>query len=245
MIWIILFFIIILIFSVLAYRSMRDYEEFPDSRSLNALFYIGNPQNLTSGILGRMHDVFLSNKQFFSLEKLINGKERARVIFGPRDMAKDFPELNLVEIEDYLSDENSFSSGDTAKKVNVNQVLSWLIEPKNNPKKPLVVGDEFRSLSVEENQKIFIQAVLMPTEKSGVTIFQSTLRIMIAEPDSIKRIELAKKINQTIATLTGLNKHEDSFPESKKYESFKQRSLIPKEVAEFPFTGDEILSLIS
>lgn len=223
---------------------MRDYEEFPDSASLNALFYIGNPGNLTAEILKKMHDFFLNQKQFFSIEKLIKGKEKARVIFGPRDMAKDFPELNLVEIEDYLADEGGFSSDDYDKKVNVNQALSWLIEPKNNPKKELHLSDELKHLSVEDNQKVFIQAVLMPVDK-GNSVFQTTLRVMVTDPDPIKRVELAKKINQLISAATGLNKHEDAFPETKKYESFKQRSLVPKEVAEFPFTEEEILALMS
>ena len=224
---------------------MRDYEEFPDSQSLNTLFYIGNPQNLTAQVLKKMHDFFLAQKQFFSLEKLTRGKEKARVIFGPRDMAKNFPELNLVEIEDYLADEGGFLSEDFDKKVNVNQALSWLIEPKNNPKKQLHIGDELKNLTVEENQKVFIQAVLMPVEKQGNTVFQSTLRIMVTDPDPIKRVELSKKIKQIISEATGLNKHEDTFPETKKYESFKQRSLIPQEVAGFPFSGEEILALIS
>jgi len=243
MIWVIAFFIIILISSVLAYRSMRDYEEFPDSGSLNTLFYVGNPSNLNVEILKKMHDFFLSQKQFFSLEKLIKGKEKAKVIFGPRDMAKSFPELNLVEIEDYLADEGGFLSPDFDKKVNVNQALSWLIEPKNNPKKSLLINnEELRSLWVEDGQKVFIQSVLMPLEKSND--FQATLRVMVADPDPIKRVGLAKKINETFASLTGLHKHEDNFPEGKKFESFKQRSLVPKEVAQFPLTTEEVLGLM-
>ena len=46
----------------------------------------------------------LKEKHFFALEKLIKGKEKARVLYGPRDMTRNFPELNLVEIEDYLAD---------------------------------------------------------------------------------------------------------------------------------------------
>lgn len=246
MIWIILFFIIILISSVLAYRSMRDYEEFPDTLSLNALFYIGNPQNLTSETLKKLHDQFIQDKQFFSLEKLIKGKEHARVLFGGRGMVHDYPELALVELEDYISDEGSLlSHDDFEKKVNVNQVLSWLIEPKNNPKKLLVVGDELRRLEIENSQKVFVQVVLMPLEKSGESVFQATLRVMIADSDPIKRVELAKSINQIFTQATGLKKHEDVFPESKKFESFRVRSLIPKEVSEFILTGDEVLSLVS
>lgn len=245
MIWIISFFIIILISSVLAYRSMRDYEEFPDSLSLNALFYIGNPQNLTSATLKKLHDQFIREKQFFSLEKLIKGREQARVLFGAREMVHDYPELALVELEDYVSEEGSLLQEDFEKRVNVNQVLSWLIEPKNNPKKLLIVGDELRRLAVENSQKVFIQLVLMPIEKAAESVFQATMRIMVADTDPIRRVELAKNINQIVTQATGLKKHEDVFPEGKKFESFKMRSLVPKEVSEFILTGDEVLSLVS
>src|ERR1044071_4017614 len=99
MIWVIAFFIIILISSVLAYRSMRDYEEFPDILSLNSLYFIGNPAGLSPEMMKKLHNFFLIRKHFFSLEKLIKGHDKARVLYGPRDLGKDFPELNLVEIE--------------------------------------------------------------------------------------------------------------------------------------------------
>jgi hypothetical protein len=239
-----LFFIIILISSVLAYRSMRDYEEFPDTLSLNSLFYIGAPQNLKDA-LKRLHDVNLSEKHFFSLEKLIKGAEKAWVIFGNRDLQEHFPELNLIEIEDYINENSLLQGSESEKSVGVNQTLSWLIEPKNNPKKVLHVTNELKGLKAAEDQKIFIQAVLMPVEKPGEESFQSTLRIMVADPDPIKKVELAKKINQVLSSATGLNKREDDFPESRKFDSFKQRTLIPKEVAEFYLTADEVLALLA
>lgn len=222
---------------------MRDYEEFPDTLGLNSLYFIGNPQSLTAEVVKKLHTFFLSQKQFFSLEKLIKGKEKARILYGPRDLSKDFPELNLVEIEDYLESENEYDA-ESEKKVNVNESLSWLIEPKNNSKKGLVVNDELKNLTVGEEQKVFIQSVLMPVSNPEL-VFQSTLRVMVVDANPIKRVELAKKINKLIGTATGLNKHEDDYPETKKYESYKLRSIIPKEVTEFPLSGDEIISLVA
>lgn len=224
---------------------MRDYEEFHDSLSLNSLFYIAAPQNLKES-LKRLHDLNLNEKHFFSLEKLIKGEEKAWVIFGNRDLQNHFPELNLVEIEDYLSEyPSSLQSAAEEKYVSVDQSLSWLIEPKNNPKKLLLVTDELKNLKTQQNQKIFLQAVLMPVEKQGEVSFQSTLRIMVADSDPIKKVELAKRINQMVTSATGLNKKEDDFPESRKFDSFKQRTLIPKEVAEFYLTTDEVLALLA
>lgn len=222
---------------------MRDYEEFPDTLGLNSLYFIGNPQSLTVETLKELHDFFLSKKQFFSLEKLIKEKEKAHILYGPGDLEKNFPELNLIEVEDYLGSEKGYDA-ESEKKVSVNQSLSWLIDPKNNSKKGLVVNDELKNLTVGEDQKVFVQSVLMPAP-GPKPVFQSTLRVMVVDPDPIKKVELAKKINQLITAATGLNKHEDNYPETKKYESYKLRSFIPKEVAEFPLSGDEIISLIT
>lgn len=245
MLWIVLFFIIILISAILAFRSMKDYEEFPENQSLNALFFVANTQNFTEETVGKLHEVFFDRKQFFSLERLNKGKERALVIFGPRDIPEILPDLNLIEIEDYLADPNTLGYSDIEKKVGVNQTLTWLIEPPVNDKKPLHVGMEIKNLVLGDNQKFFIQLVCIPEEKRADSSFQSTLRIMVVDEDPIERVVLAKDLKQVWKTSTGLNIHEDNFPEQKKFESFKQRSLIPKEVTRFSLSKSDITTLIS
>lgn len=224
---------------------MRDYEEFPDSVSLNALFYIGNPSNINEETLKRIHFRFTQEKHFFSLERLVKGSEKAVVLFGERQMREQFPELSLVEIEDYVGEVNLLSGDGNDKTVDVNQSISWLLEPKSDPKKLLSIGDEFRELKVENNQKVFMQVILMPSEKSGETVFQTTIRVMVADPDPINRVALAKNVNDIILRNVGLKKHDDNFPEGKKFESFKQRSFIPKEVSEFTLTTQEVLDILS
>ncbi len=234
MIWIALFFIIILISSVLAFRSMRDYEEFPESSSLNSVFFIGNTANFTVETLNKIHKFLLSEKQFFSLERLYRGKEKVLVIYGSRGLKDHLPELNLVELEDYIDGEG----------VSVNQSLTWLIEAKNNPKKTLHIGEGLKNLEIGKEQKFFIQIVCMSLTNQSESIFQATLRIMVIENDPSTRIQLAKKVDQAFTQATGLHKHEDDFPEIKKFESFKQRSLIPKESAFFPISTREIFDIL-
>jgi hypothetical protein len=243
MIWIVAFFIIILVSAVLAFRSMKDYEEFPNNLSLNTVFFIGNPQNLTAQSLKKLHSLFIGRKQFFSLERLNKGKERALVIFGPRDLPEILSELNLVEIEDYLASQTVLSVSD--KLVNVNQTFTWLIEPKINNKKQLHVGIEIKDLQLGDRQKFFIQIICVPESHKGVENFQATLRVMVVDEDPMEKVALAKKIKTTLEIATGLNIHEDNFPEQKKFESFKQRSLVPKEVTQFTLNEEEIYSLIS
>lgn len=245
MIWVVLFFIIILISAALAFRSMKDYEEFPENLSLNTIFYVGNPQNFSEDSLKKLHRVFSRGKQFFSFERLNKGKERALVVYGPREILEMLPELNLIEIEDYLADANALDYNNTGNKVSVNQTLTWLVEPKANNKKPLHVGSEIKNLGLSEDQKFFIQVVCSPEDNEVAENFQSTLRLMAVDEDPIKKITLAKNLKQAWELATGLNIHEDNFPEQKKFESFKQRSLIPKEVTQLPLRGQDIFTLLS
>lgn len=246
MIWIILFFIIILVSAVLAFRSMRDYEEFPDSIASNTLFYIANPQKFNEISLEKLHDFFLTRKQFFSLERLNKGQERALVIFGPGELPEILPELNLIEIEDYVSDAG-ISAGrlDSDKTVSVDDSLTWLLEPKSVSKKLLHVGNEIKEIQLAQNQKFFMQIVCLGENIGGKKDFQISLRVMVVDQDSIEKVLLAKKVSEVLETATGLKKHEDNFPESKKFDSYKQRSLIPKEVSAFPLNTQEIFALLS
>lgn len=245
MIWIVLFLIIILVSAVLAFRSMKDYEEFPESLSLNALFFVGNPKNLSLESLKKLHEAFSSRKQFFSIERLNKGKERALVIFGPRDIARILPELNLLEIEDYLVDTNAIDYNNTDKKAGVNQTLTWLVEPQVNNKKPLHVDSGIKNLELLENQKFFIQIVCVPENERSSENFQSTIRLMVVDNDPTGKIDLAKKLKQSWETATGLNIQVDNFPEQRKFESFKIRSLVPREVTKFSLSGYDIFALVS
>lgn len=214
---------------------MRDYEEFPESSSLNSVFFIGNTANFTVDTLNKIYKFLLSDKQFFSLERLHRGKEKVLVIYGPKSLKDHLPELNLVELEDYIDGEG----------VSVNQSLTWLIEAKNNPKKVLHVGEGLKDLEIGPAQKFFIQIVCMPLSNPPESIFQATLRIMVIENDPSTRIQLSKKVDEAFALATGLHKHEDDFPEINKFESFKMRSLIPKESAYFPISAQEIFEILA
>ena len=224
---------------------MKDYEEFPDTLSLNTIFFLGNPQAFTVETLNKFHRLLLENKRFFSLERLIKGKERALVIFGPRELPGMFPELNLIELEDYLGEVNPDAVlTDSEKKVDLNQSITWLVEPKNSLKKVMHVGNQLKELSIGPQQKVFIQIIGEPLGDKDGLYFQSTIRIMIADLDAVERVNLTKNVNLIFQEATGLNKRTDNFPEAKKFDSFKQRTRIPKEVADFKLTSQEIFDIL-
>ncbi len=246
LIWIIIFVIIILISSVLAYRSMKDYEEVPDDSVLMSVFYIRSPENFNAEILRKIYEFLYPRREFFSIEKLYKGKEKALVLYGPRDLTNLLPELNLFELEDYLVGEGeSYLGEDMDKKVDVNRSVTWLVEPKNNSKRQINPGSGLSDITVGESQNIFIQAVCFPEKENSEPVFQTTWRIMVADKDAIERVSLAKKAEASFRAATGLNKSSDPYPESKKFESFKQRSLVPKEVAPFPMVAGEITGILT
>lgn len=228
----------------MAFRSMKDYEEFPESQNLNSLFFVASHQSFSDASLKKLHEAFAQNKQFFSLERLNKGKERALVIFGPRELPEILPEHKLVEIEDYLIDLNQLDQNAIDSKVSVNHSLTRLIEPKLK-KKPLFIGSDLKEFELGENQKFYIQIVCIPEISSHEQEFQTTIRVMVVDEDSIERVSLAKKLAKVLESATGLNIHEDNFPEQKKFESYKQRSLIPKEVVKFSLSGQEISDLLA
>lgn len=231
----------------MAYRSMRDYEEFHEDASFRSVFFVANYQNFTIESLKKIHEILLLSNQFISLEKLYKGSEKVLVIFGPGELRSLLPQLNLIELEDYISETGLKSNlnDEDSKKVGPDEILSWSIESKRDTKREVRASEELKNLRIGEDQKVFLQAVLQPIGIGSELIFQSTLRIMVADHDSANRVELAKKIERIFSQSTGLIKHTDEFIESKKFESFRQRTLIPKEVVPFSLSASEVLDIFA
>jgi len=222
---------------------MKDFQDIPVASSFYGFFLIKNPHNFNIGTIKKLHNLSLNLDSIFSVERLFKGKETVLSLYMPRDFIQNFPELSFLEIEDYLDDTTSTSDN---RKVNVNQSLTWQIQPKNNQKKDLLVGEVFfRSLVLKDDQKVFWQIVCQGIKKDHTTNFQATIRTMVADLDPIDRVELAKTVESEINQKTGLNKYLNKSSEQFLYESFKTRTLIPKELTPFLLTEGELFSLIS
>lgn len=98
--WITVAILIVLIAFLLALRSMANFAQNP-VKSRYALYLIRHPQAFTTQVLDTMHDLLLKDASTISLERLIKGRQSALVIFGPSEILKSFPVLNIVELEDY------------------------------------------------------------------------------------------------------------------------------------------------
>src|SRR3989344_1433133 len=164
MIWIIIFLTIVIISLFLAYRSMKDYQDVPEDLNIEmGLFLIRYPEGINGEILSHLYQFAKTKRSIISLEKLNKSGEKALVIFGPKDLQKDFPNLNLLELEDYL--QNPVGTQDlNSTKTSVNNTLAWNIMGKKDPKKELVLAEGFSITNLSENQSFYLQIVCSPQD---------------------------------------------------------------------------------
>lgn len=100
-IWFIIFFVILFVSLVLAYFSMKDYQEIPKLEKEYGIFLIRRPEFFTFQTLETILD--LCKGKILSFERLFKGSSKAFVIFGPKKILSGrFSEiLGLLELEDY------------------------------------------------------------------------------------------------------------------------------------------------
>ncbi len=101
--WFALFLLIVGISFVLAFRSMKDYQEIPKNfKAEYGLFLIRRPESFNANALTAIGQTILEEGLVVSIERLFKGKQAALTIFGPKKILDDFAEsLNLLELEDY------------------------------------------------------------------------------------------------------------------------------------------------
>lgn len=246
MIWIILFIIIVATSAFLAFRSMKNYQEIPHPKQGFSLFLVRNKDQFNLDVLNKLYFLAQTSDSFFSIERLFKGSQSALLIFGPKSILLTQPQLNLLELEDYLYNdmgEEPFSN--LQKKTNKNDSYTIAIEPKNNPKKQLNVKNGFlKLLDLYPEQYFFWQVVCFPV-KGNLNPFQVTVRAMVADSDLHQRVELVKKMTAHITEFTGLPSDNKNAPPSVLYDDFRNRSLIPKEVSAFVLDSEEVLNLLS
>jgi hypothetical protein len=226
-IWIILIAIIAVVSFILALKSMKDFQEIPADELGYSLFLIRNRSGINAELLTRILHQISDLKSHISFERLFKGGEEALVMYAPVDFIKDYPELDSLEIENYLP--------------NKDFVTSWVIKPKKEAEVN-ISQMLFEGLNLEEMQQFFFQIV---AGRSVPGQFQTTIRSMVVEKDPVKRINLAKTIEENLKQNSGLTKSDINKPSGVVYEDFSKRSIIPKEVEKFSLGPNKILELLS
>lgn len=169
--WLALFLLIVGISFVLAFRSMKDYQEIPSHAKVEyGLYLVRQTDNFNANFLDSIGLLILDEGLIISLERLFKGPKAALTIFGPKKVLEKFiPTLNLLELEDYTVDCDS-------KDVSI-----WEVGGKD-PKKPDLdsANDIFERLSeLGEEDQFFWQVILGVRKEKGSFFFQTQIRAVV------------------------------------------------------------------
>ena len=99
----VLFVLVVGVSLVLAFLSMKDFEEIPKSKSYYGVFLIRNIKNLTTEVLEEIRLKSARASEIVSFERLFKGEKSALVIFAPKHLINYYPLLDTLELEDYTS----------------------------------------------------------------------------------------------------------------------------------------------
>lgn len=227
--WIILFLLVIAISFVLAYSSMRDYQEVPRNVSRDfGIYLVRATNNLTSEILESIHKQMVSEGLIVSIERLFKGNESALVLFGPKKVLQNFVTvLNLIELEDYA-------------KANDHQV-AWEVGVKDPHHFQVSdINDFFQSFPLlSEKEQLWWQLTLQ-AKKTNPPAFYSQIRSVVVSEHPKRREEIAKALqNLADGKLTKVPK---PFTSSQIVQFYQMRS-VSKGENNPTLTTDDVLRL--
>lgn len=206
-IWFVLFFIILSISFILAYFSMKDYQEVPSGESDYGVYLLRKPQFLTTQILSAI--LKLSKGKIVSLERLFKGETSALVIFGPRNsLERHFGEiLGLLELEDYTKVSGEFMSWEFGKKAPLQNLTPFNNFPRLLP-----------------NEHFWWQINILSNERESGN-YSGQLRAVLISPDKERLDSLVSKFQESIGGF--LVKLPTPFTSSQILEFYRQRIISP------------------
>lgn len=228
----------------LALRSMKDYEELPKGNINYSLYLIGQPQNFNRSTLEKIYQQSFRIKTQVSFEKLIRGEDKVLTVFLPEGVATSFPELGLLPIEDYISP--TLKPG----KFSLKQSYVWSMEiPKNNLGFIRGIWDQ---INLREDQFFSFQIVAFPEQgKQSLRSdelkdnFQVTLRGLVSFPESVKRVETVKTVQEILSKNSNLKVSTKGKNTALLFENFFRRTFVPKEVLKTHISSGELFNILS
>lgn len=257
LLWTALFLIIIAISAVLAYRSMRDYQVKPKTKSSSyGIFLIRNPANLTK-VLDNLHSLALDSGEIISFERLFKGTKSALVIFAPKSISMSLSsDLNLLELEEYAKmDPAQVIAWDVGLKDQASFHLSKINAFENMPEFKdseqfwwqMILQANAAPLWPKLNQKKnFLDMMLsskpalraLAEEKNKQKTFRCQIRAVFVSREH-RRNELAGELFR----INGLVKIPKPYSSQQILNLYQQRSKMPQAGQELILTTQEILQL--
>lgn len=211
--WVALFLLILGISFVLAYRSMKDYQEIPAGAKVEyGLYLIRRMENLNANFLNSIGKLLLDGGLIISLERLFKGNQTALTIYGPKKILEGFASaLNLLELEDYTLDCDS-------KDVSIWEmgIGSGGLQNFDN--------SVFESLSELGGEDQFFWQIILSVKKSKEEVsFQTQIRAVIYSKDPVRRKMLTSLLQEL--KLGGLTKVPKPFSSEQMLIFYHLRSL--------------------
>lgn len=212
--WFLLFVLIIAISFVLAYRSMKDYQEIPQKSEIEyGLYLVRNPQNFNKEFLDAIRKHLTKEGLIVSIERLFKGNQAALTIYGPKRVLEEYiGELNLLELEDYTS------------AVDSNHTSVWEMGVASNTHPGnLNIEGIFSDLSHLGNEDQFFWQVVLGPKNGKSSLFSSQIRAVVYSKDQQKRQDLIPVL-QNMASKE-LVKIPNPFTHHQMMDFYKSRSL--------------------
>lgn len=213
--WLALFLLVVGISLLLAFRSMKDYQEVPQSQKVEyGLFLIRQPQEFNASFLDALKELMFKDKLIISAERLFKGTQAALTIFGPKSLLNQFAQkLNLLELEDYTSNLNS------------EETSVWELGVKGAQKfEDIQIENIFQDLpNMEPDDQFYWQVVLEAVKTKGSLSFDSQIRAALFVKDPIRRKSLLTLFQGL--KMGGLIKVPKPFGTQQMLNFFKSRTL--------------------
>jgi len=213
--WLILFLLIIGISFILAFRSMKDYQEIPKASKVEyGLFLIRRTDSFDAGVLGSIGKFMLDNSLIISLERLFKGNKAALTIFGPKEILNRFSaSLSLLELEDYILD------------CQTEDLSIWEVGVKENTGPNLDDQNNiFANLSQMGDEDQFFWQVILGSRKEKDNIsFQTQIRAVVYSKDPSRKKILTSLLQGL--KLGKLAKIPKPFSTEQMMDFFRSRSL--------------------
>lgn len=205
--WLALFLLVILISFILAFRSMKDYQEIPQKTHVEyGLFLVRQIKNFDVGIVDSIYQIVFTSGEIVSFERLFKGHQTALTIFGPKNILAQFQdELDLLELEDYTTE------------FNIDNVSIWEVGVRRNANlNPGHFNKIFSELpKLEADEQFFWQVI--PRQ------YQVQIRAAVSSKDPSRK----KMLTSTLQNLNagGLIKIPKPFSTQYMIDFYRARSL--------------------
>lgn len=230
---------IILASLLLAWRSMKDYQDKPKAQGYG-IYLVRNHAAISEEFLKKIYHLSKLkdiqskvNPLLVSFEKLLKGKTLSLIMYAPLQYFEKLPELHLLELEDYT------------QKIDQSQLLCFEVGRYKKMAVDYSKINPFDKIHLEDDEYLFLQ--LVSSSDTGVQMqqgFQVTLRLAISAKDAARRVEISKLVEENMKSQLGLSAETKKRSSRKVFDGFKARSLIPREVNRLLVSGQAVVALL-